>query len=152
MCYTLCTTLPSLQKSFFCNWIFLESLFSNQWTREFFGKIMSRAFRINHLKYLFLFPNELKLHPKTHQISKKYIEAKYRGCFSQVQQVKLVNKKFEDRSVVFIDTHNKLQEVWKYIHPSRGFTAKQKKPISIGVISRPGWSLPYVLPHKYLFF
>ena len=28
---------------------------------------------------------------KTRQISKKYFEAKYKGCFSQVQQVKQVN-------------------------------------------------------------
>ena len=39
---------------------------------------------------------------------KKYLDAKFRGCFSQVQ---LANQKFGDRTVVFIDTHNKLQKV-----------------------------------------
>ena len=72
---------------------------------------MPNAFRINYLKYLFIFPNELKLHSKTYQISKKYREAKFRGCFSQVQQVELVNKKLEDLHMVFIDTYNKLQKV-----------------------------------------
>ena len=53
------------------------------------------------------------MHLNTHQISKQSFEAKYRGCFSQVQQVKLVNKKFEDHTLVFIPTHNKLQTVLK---------------------------------------
>ena len=60
---------------------------------------------MNDLKYLFLFPNELKLQLK------KLFEAKYRGCFSLIQQVKLVNSKFEDRTLLFIDPHNKLQKV-----------------------------------------
>ena len=34
------------------------------------------------LKYLFIFPNGLKLHTKTHQVSKKYLEAKVKYCFS----------------------------------------------------------------------
>ena len=56
-----------------------------------FRKIMQRAFQINYLKYLFRFPNELKLHLKTHQISREYLEGKFRGSFSQVSQMKLVN-------------------------------------------------------------
>ena len=53
----------------------------------------------------------INLHSKPKQTSTKYLEAKFRGGFIQVQQVKLVNKKLEDQPVVFIDTHNKLQKV-----------------------------------------
>ena len=67
-------------------------LSSNFWSREWFGKLMQSAFRTNYLKYLFLFPNELKLHPKTHQFSNKYLEAMFRGCFSSVSQVNLKKK------------------------------------------------------------
>ena len=37
--------------------------------------------------------------------------AKFRDSLRQVQQVKLVNKKVEDRKRVFIDTHTKLQQL-----------------------------------------
>ena len=53
-----------------------------------------------------MFLNDLKLHSKTHQISKKkYWEAKIRGSFGQFQQVKQVNKKIHDLREVFMDTH-----------------------------------------------
>ena len=44
-------------------------------------------------------------------VVKKDWEAKFRNCFSQVQQVKLVNKMLENAHVVFINTHSKLQKV-----------------------------------------
>ena len=62
--------------------------------------------------------------------------------------MKLVNKRLNDQPVVLIDTHNKLQKVWKLIHQFRGFTALKKKSNSIGVISHPGWNLPYAPPFR----
>ena len=41
--------------------------------------------------------------------------ANFRGCLSQVQQIKLVNKVDEAPKGVFIDTHTKLQQFWKKI-------------------------------------
>ena len=100
VCYTLCSTLPCLHTFYW----FFSGIFSssNQWSMECFVKIMQRAFRIKYKK-VFIFPNKSKLHSRT----KKH-EAKFRVCFSQVQQVKPVNKKIEDLHAVFIDTHNKL--------------------------------------------
>ena len=43
------------------------------------------------------------------------MEAKFRGRFSQVQQVKLLNKKLEHRTVVFLDMHNKLAKVLYFL-------------------------------------
>ena len=55
--------------------------------------IRQKAFQSNHLKYLFIFKIAIKEPPN---LKKKYWEAKFRGCFSQVQQVKVVNKKLKD--------------------------------------------------------
>ena len=70
------------------------------------------------------------------------MEAKFIGCLSYIQQVKLVNKKLEYLHVVFIDKHNKLQKlkkIKKFAYYSRRHS-KAKKSNSIGVISRPRWS------------
>ena len=102
VCYTLNSTLLSLKLIFF--WIFFSS---NQWSMERFGKIMQMAFLINCLNCLFIFQNELKLHSKTKKKNNTF-EAKFVGCFSQVQHLKLVNKNLKDLIMSFIDTHNKL--------------------------------------------
>ena len=81
------STLPSIQKSFFRNGNFSGNLFLNPSLRECFGKTMTGAFWICYLKSLCIFPNELKLQPKIPQISRKCLEAKFRGRFRQVQQV-----------------------------------------------------------------
>ena len=72
---------------------------------------MQKAFWINYIKYLFLFPNELKFNQKTHEISEKYLEAKFRGCFSQVQQVNLKNKSYLHLPGVFIKLHTKYAKI-----------------------------------------
>ena len=77
LCYKLVMILMNsaklYKKNFFCKWISSGMFFSNHWPWGCFRKIIPRAFRINHLQYLFIFPNELKQHLKTHQISKKNI-------------------------------------------------------------------------------
>ena len=87
--------------------------------------------------------NELKLHSKTHNFKKKLYAC--RGCFSQVQQVKLVDNNLEYKPVIFIDTHNYLQKVWKLFYKFRVFTTEQKKYNLIGVTSHPGCNLLCIL-------
>ena len=71
------------------------------------------------------------------------MDANFRGCFSQVQQEKLANKKLEDQTVVYIDRHNNLQKILKKkITNFRGFAAKQNK----------NSNSPWVKPLIYLTF
>ena len=60
-------------------------------------------------KYLFMCLKGFKLKPKTPKISKTYLKAKFRGCFSQVQQLNLKSKTMCTSSgYLSIDT-NKLE-------------------------------------------
>ena len=68
---------------------------------------MPRAFYICYLKSLCIFPNELKLQPKIPQISRKCLEAKFRGCFRQVQQVNVKEKNYGQFPEVFIKFYKK---------------------------------------------
>ena len=102
---------------------------------------MQRAFNINYLKCLFSFPNELKLHPRTHQISNKYLEAKFRGCFIQVSQVNLVNLKLKDRTVVFINTHRKFGHKFTNLEASQQ-NRREKKRFKRGHF--PHWVKPAI--------
>ena len=65
------------------------------------------ALWICYLKSLCIFPNELKLQPKIPQISRKYLEAKFRGRFRQVQQVNVKAKIFGQFPEVFIKLYTK---------------------------------------------
>ena len=93
--------------------IFFKSLI--QWV---FCKDKAKGFPNHFYKYNLMSPNELKLYSKTQRTSKKYWEAKFRGCLNQVKQEKLVNQKLET-------------------------SQQNKKSNSIWVISRLGWNLPY---------
>ena len=58
---------------------------------------------------------DLKLQQKAHQISKKCLEANFRGCLSQVQQVTIRNKKnFTFPGYLSIDT-KKIIKFYKQI-------------------------------------
>ena len=103
------STLQSIQKSLFWSGNFSGNSFSNLSFRECFGKTMPRAFEICYLKSLCIFPNELKLQPKIPQISRKCLEAKFRGRFRQVQQVKVKEKYYGQFPGVFIKSYKKYQ-------------------------------------------
>ena len=99
---------------------FLHNIFSNQWSREWFRNIIPSAFQINNLKYLFICPIEFKLHSKTHQTkNNKTFKAKFRCCFSQVQQVKLFFFKLAD-----LQWHaQQVMENFNLIHQFRVFSS-----------------------------
>ena len=73
-----------------------------------FWKTMPMAFQICYLKSLCIFPNELKLQPKIPQISRKCLEAKFRGRFRQVQQVNVKEKNYGQFPGVFIKLYKKV--------------------------------------------
>ena len=54
--------------------------------------IMARALLVCNQKNLYMCLKGIKWKPKKPQTSKKCLEAKFCGCFSQVQQVNLKNK------------------------------------------------------------
>ena len=82
---------------------------------------------------------DFKLQPKTPQISKKCLEAKFWGCFSQVQQVNIKNKKLcTSPGYLSIDAKKNPQADCG----ENCFAVKLKKPIWV-VILCPVWNLPY---------
>ena len=75
------------------------------------GSVLERQcqglFQICYLKSLCIFSNELKLQPKIPQISRKCLEAKFRGRFCQVQQVNVKEKNDGQFPGVFIKLYKK---------------------------------------------
>ena len=138
------STLPCIQKSFFWNGNFSENSFLNSSFRECFGKTMPSAFWICYLKSLCIFPNELKLQPKIPQISRKCLEAKFRGRFSQVQQVNVKGKNYGQFPEVFIKLYKKFWAISTIKWRRKKICRKTKKLQFDRVILRPGWNLPYI--------
>ena len=128
---------------FFLNGNFSGNSFLNLSFRECFGKTMPRAFWICHLKSLCIFPNELKLQPKIPQISRKCLEAKFRGRFRQVQQVNIKEKNYGQFPEVFIKVYKKFWAISTIKWRRKKICRKTKKPQFDRVILRPGWNLPY---------
>ena len=139
------STLPSIQKKFFFNWNFSGNPFLNPSFRECFGKTMPRSFWICYLKSLCIFPNELKLQPKIPQISRKCFEAKFRGCFCQVQQVNVKEKNYGQFPEVLIKLYKKFWAISTIKWKRKKICRKTKKLQFDRVILRPGWNLPYGL-------
>ena len=109
---------------------------------------MPRAFWICYLKSLCIFPNELKLQPKIPQISRKCLEAKFRGRFRQVQEVNVKEKNYGPE--VFIKLYKKFWAIFTIKWRRKKICRKTKKLQFDRVILRPGWNLPYeALPDRY---
>ena len=84
-------------------------------------------------------PKDLKLEPKTPQIKKKCLEAKFWGCFSQVQQAYINIKKLcTSPGYLSIDTKKQAD----YGEKKSVVKLKEKQ---FDVILRPGWNLPYMI-------
>ena len=98
VCYKFVMIIMQFAK--FTSKVFVEIKFSqaffsssNHWSMECFRKIIPRAFRMNNLKYLFRFPNELELHQKKYQIPKNILkpstEAVYPSSKSKTGKLKV---------------------------------------------------------------
>ena len=126
------------QKSFFWNGNFYGNSFLNPSSRECFGKTMPRAFWICYLKSLCIFPNELKLQPKIPQISRKCLEAKFRGRFRQVQQVNVKDKNYGQFPEVLIKLYKEFWAISTIKWRRKKIYRKTKKSNFIGLFSALG--------------
>ena len=131
-------TLPSMQKSFFLNGTFSGYSFLNPSFRDCFGKTMPRAFGIRYLKSLCIFSNELKLQPKIPQISRKCLEAKFRGRFRQVQQVNFKEKNYGQFPQVLIKLYKKFWAISTKNDGGKKSAVKRKNFNLIGSFSALG--------------
>ena len=104
---------------------------------------MPRAFWICYLKSLCIFPKELKLQPKIPQISRKCLEAKFRGRFRQVQQMNVKEKNYGQFPEVLIKLYKKFWAISTIKWKRKKICRKTKKLQFDRVILRPGWNLPY---------
>ena len=147
MCWHYLYHYQVYKKVFFGNGNFSGNSFLNPSFRECFGKTMPRAFWIRYLKSLCIFQNELKLQPKIPQISRKYLKAKFRGRFRQVQQVNVKEKNYGQFPEVFIKLYKKFWAISTIKLRRKKICRKTKKTQFDRVILRPGWNLPYEHAH-----
>ena len=99
---------------------------------------MPRAFGIFYPKSLGIFLNELKLQPKIPNISRKCLEAKFRGRFCQVQQLKVKEKNYGQFPEVFIKLYKKFWAISTKNDGEKKSAVKQKKSNLIGSFSALG--------------
>ena len=82
-----------------------------------------------------MFLKEVILHSKTQLIDKVLVSQVQRLFFSQVQQVKLVHKKLDNKTVVFKQVKESMKKNFANLKASQQNKIKSNL---IGVISRPG--------------
>ena len=102
---------------------------------------------ICYLKSLFIFPNEFKLEPKIPKISRKCLEAKFRGRFCQVQQVNVKDKNYWEFPGVFIKLYKKFWAISTIKGLRKKSAVKPKNSNLIGSFSALG-DITHIWSHE----